>query len=72
VDNDTGQKATQQGPQLGEGESGAVESSSSAMKHTRVKGNVLRDMPAPRWCPPGLIKTQCRRVQKLRAHEIKE
>jgi hypothetical protein len=29
-------------------------------------------LPAPCWCLPGLTKTQCRRVQKLRAQEIKE
>jgi hypothetical protein len=28
--------------------------------------------PAPRWCPPGLTKTQRRRVQMLRAKEIEE
>jgi hypothetical protein len=31
-----------------------------------------RTKPGPRWCPPGLTKTQCHRVQKLRASEIRE
>jgi hypothetical protein len=33
---------------------------------------LLGTVPAPRWCPPGLTKTQRRRVQKLRAREIEE
>jgi hypothetical protein len=30
-----------------------------------------RKVPAPRWCPLGLSKTQCRRLQKLMKKEIK-
>jgi hypothetical protein len=41
------------------------EESSSVVKGSRV-------LPAPRWCPPGLTKTQRQHVQKLRAQEIRE
>jgi hypothetical protein len=34
--------------------------------------SVVRRMPAPRWCPPGLSKTQRRRLQKLWKREIKQ
>jgi hypothetical protein len=33
---------------------------------------IPRKVPAPRWCPLGLSKTQCRRLQKLRKKEIKQ
>jgi hypothetical protein len=40
------------------------EASNSAMQDRTGKA------PVPRWCPPGLTKTQRRRLQKLRKNEI--
>jgi hypothetical protein len=34
------------------------------------KTTAPRMIPEPHWCPPGLTRTQSRRVQKLRANEI--
>jgi hypothetical protein len=31
-----------------------------------------RNGPAPRWCPRGLSKTHCHRLQKLRQREVTE
>jgi hypothetical protein len=37
-----------------------------------VKTTLPSTAPAPRWCPPGLTKTQRRHIQKLGAREIEE
>jgi hypothetical protein len=39
---------------------------------TRIKSVAPGTKPRPRWCPTGLTHTQKRRVQRLRASEIKE
>jgi hypothetical protein len=39
---------------------------------TRIKSVTPGTKPGPRWCPTGLTHTQKRRVQRLRASEIKE
>jgi hypothetical protein len=39
---------------------------SNTSKMPSLTGAVLRRVPAPRWCPPGLSKTQRRTFQKLR------
>ena len=38
----------------------------------RIKSAAPETKPRPRWCPTGLTHTQKRRVQRLRAFEMKE
>jgi hypothetical protein len=57
---------------MGERKQESEESSSRATLGIKAKNVAPRTKPKPRWCPSGLTRMQCRRVQKLRANEIKE
>jgi hypothetical protein len=45
---------------------------SGSKKPKEGKCATPRKMPAPRWCPRGIIKTQKHRLQKMRQRELAE